>query len=394
MTEKTPLDQLFDTLDTKADASTIEDIKSRIEAIEDVNAKRASTKTVDPVVDEKSEKLSASNLVIKGAAGYNLSVKATEASITVDAEGGYALPKVFNPDVTGYIRKVSPLTGLASIRNSSANYSTLVKIKGSAANTRGEKEALAAGTVDTYAEIVMGQFDVTDSQKYTAWAEEGDAVIDLAGEIVRSVAENIGEKQNAEFMLGTVTNTLNGVSGVTTIPTGLLGLAKVTGTATRFTNEIGKLGVYSATVAQTSADDMFGIFADFFATLHSKYKGSASHAVLISSEIELMLRKSQDGNKNFQWAGSQGVAGAQPGAIWGVPYFVDDFIPTIASASGKPVALVGDFSKYIINNYSPVKMIRDEVTAPGFIKYHSRQRIGGVLTDFQAVRGLVLTKTA
>lgn len=392
MTKETnSIDQLFDELDTKADASAIDEVKLRLEALEDANAKRSSIKTDDTKTDEKADKLAASNLIIKGAANYNLSLKATDASITVDAEGGYALPKIFNPEVTDYIRKTSPLFALAKVINSGSKYSTLIKIDGSDARTRTEKGTLEAGTVDTYAEIVMGQFDVYDSQKWTAWAEEGDAVIDLAGEVVRSVGENMGEKMASELMLGTTTNTLNGVSDVTSINTGLLTLTQAAGNADRFTNSIGKLGVFSAEIADDGTDDWFGIFADYFSTLHSKFKGSTSHGVIISSELELKLRKSQDANKNFQWAGAQGVAGAQPGTIWGVPYYVDDFLPTIATAAGKPVALVGDFSKYIVNQYSPVKMIRDEVTAPGFIKYHSRQRIGGVLTDFQAVRGLVLT---
>ena len=398
MTDKTPLDQLFTELETKADASSVEDIKSRIEAIEDANAKRTSVKSAEATeADTKAAQLEAAHIVTKGAAYINqLNIKATEASITVDAEGGYALPKIFNPDVTRYIRKGSPLHGLATVRNEGSKYSTLIKLDGSAADTRTEKGAFNAGNTDTYAELVLGQIDVYDSQKYTAWAEEGDTVIDIAGEIVRSVGENIGEKQGEHFMLGTTTNTLNGVAGVTTVPTGLIGLAQQA-SADKFTNSVGKLGVFSANIANDASDDWFGIMADLFNIIHSNYKNSVSYGVIISGDLELKLRKSKDLEGRFMWTNPGGVAVGQPGTIWGVPYYVDDYMPTVASTlagganEGKPVALAGDFSKYIINNYSTLKMIRDEFTSPGFIKYHSRQRIGGCLTDFQAIRGLIVT---
>lgn len=397
MTDTNPLDQLFSELSTKADASAIADVKTRIEALEDANSKRTSVKADNAEIDTKAATLEAAHIVTKGAAYISqLNVKATEASITVDAEGGYALPKIFNADVTRYLRKGSPLHALASIRNEGSKLSTMIKIDGSQANTRTEKGAFDQGTTDTWAELVLGQIDTYDSQRYTAWAEEGDTVIDIAGEIVRSVGENIGEKQGEHFMLGSTANTLNGVAGVTTVPTGLLNLAQQA-SADKFTNSVGKLGVFSADIADTTADDWFGIFADLFATLHSNYKTGGSYGAIISSDLELRLRKSKDLEGRFQWTNPGGVAVGQPGTIWGVPYYVDDYMPSVTSTLtggtnvGKPVALVGDFSKYIINRYSSLKMIRDEVTAPGFIKYNARQRIGGCLTDFQSIRGLVVT---
>lgn len=399
--ETNSLDELFNELDTKADASVIDDVKSRIQAIEDANAQRSSVSNVSADDKKAAELQAAQELMVKGAAYIGeYKTKASEVSITVDAEGGFSIPKIIDANVTDYLRKTSPVRQFATITRQGTNYNRLIKVNGSAAALRGEKDAMPARTNDTWAQLTFGMTGLFDVQKHTVWADDSNSILNLAQELQTSIGQNIGEKEAELFIRGTVTNSLNVAGATSTVNCGLITLAQQAG-ADKFTNELGKLGVISAAVKNDGTDDWFSIFADLLATVHSKYRTSTGMGIILSTELETILRKTKDNYGHFQFTGVNGVAGAQPGTIWGVPYVVCDFMPTVTDAmkatgtdSGKPAALVGDFSKYVINEGGAMKWIKDPYTDSGFVKYTAHSMVGGALTDFQAVRGLKLTTAA
>ena len=60
-------------------------------------------------------------------------------------------------------------------------------------------------------------------------------------------------------------------------------------------------------------------------------------------------------------------------------------MPAVA-ASAFPLAF-GDFKEgYLIADRVGMRMTRDEITAPGFVKFYVRKRVGGKLRNTQAIK--------
>lgn len=111
---------------------------------------------------------------------------------------------------------------------------------------------------------------------------------------------------------------------------------------------------------------------------------------MMTRAMRTQIRKLKDSNARplLQPA----TAGAQVGfaeTLLGYPVFLAEDMPAIeADAVG---ALFGDFGEaYTIVDRMGVQVIRDPFTAPGFTKFYVSKRVGGALTNPEAVKALVL----
>lgn len=62
-----------------------------------------------------------------------------------------------------------------------------------------------------------------------------------------------------------------------------------------------------------------------------------------------------------------------------------------ALAADVPGILFGNFAEaYTIVDRAGVTIVRDNITRPGFVRWYVRKRLGGALTNPEAVKALVL----
>jgi len=97
------------------------------------------------------------------------------------------------------------------------------------------------------------------------------------------------------------------------------------------------------------------------------------------------IRALKDTTGNYLWERS--LQAGQPEMLLGFPVFLTDVIDTIAT-NAFPVAF-GNFRRgYILADHAAagLRITVDEVTAPGFTKFYIRKRVGGIVTNNEAIK--------
>ena len=94
-------------------------------------------------------------------------------------------------------------------------------------------------------------------------------------------------------------------------------------------------------------------------------------------------------NANDEYLLQESVSAGVPDSLLGYPVRLAEDMPALgADVVG---ALFGNFRQaYTVVDRLGITVQRDAVTAPGYVKYFARRRVGGALTNPEAVKALVL----
>lgn len=127
----------------------------------------------------------------------------------------------------------------------------------------------------------------------------------------------------------------------------------------------------------TSADVLY----DIVYSLRARYRANARW---VTNKLVLSaLRKYKDGQNQYLWQPS--LVATQPDTFMGYGITEAEDMPAVA-ANAFPIAL-GDFKQgYLIADRVGMRMTRDEITTPGFVKFYVRKRVGGILRNTQAIK--------
>lgn len=119
----------------------------------------------------------------------------------------------------------------------------------------------------------------------------------------------------------------------------------------------------------------------------TKAQYRANGRFLMNSLTTSKVRTMKDGNGRFIWA--DGLAVGQPATLLGYSVSTAEAMPGIA-ANATPIAF-GDFRRaYTLVERHDLRVTRDDITKPGFVKWHIRQRLGGAPTNDDAVKFLMV----
>lgn len=130
-------------------------------------------------------------------------------------------------------------------------------------------------------------------------------------------------------------------------------------------------------------------FYDMVYALRARYRRNANW---VTSKLVLAsMRKYKEATTNaYMW--QPGLAAGQPDLFAGYPVIEAEDMPAVG-ANAFPVAF-GDFREgYLIADRVGMRITRDEITAPGFVKFYVRKRVGGKLRNTQAIKLLKIATT-
>jgi HK97 family phage major capsid protein len=95
------------------------------------------------------------------------------------------------------------------------------------------------------------------------------------------------------------------------------------------------------------------------------------------------MRKYKDSTGQYLW--QPALTAGQPATFLGYGITEAEDMPAVA-ANSFPLAF-GDFAQgYLIADRVGMRMTRDEITTPGFVKFYVRKRVGGILRNTQAIK--------
>lgn len=317
---------------------------------------------------EAKLKDAAGSIVAKSNAGPR-ERRAAQVITSTGSAGGFALPEIIERQITRLTIDISPIRQLATVRTvGSPDYKELIDIGGAAFEWLGEGDARnQTNTPDLYE--VAPTFGMASAKPQASEESLDDLFFDVEGWLVDSASEAIGGGEGAAFING------NGVKKPTGILAGPAPLA--TADASRAFGTLQYVASGQAAAMPTSAD----LFYDLVYSLRARYRANANW--LTSKLVLAAMRKYKDSTGQYLWQPS--VAAGQPSLFMGYGVTEAEDMPAVA-ANAFPCAF-GDFKEgYLIVDRVGMRITRDEITTPGFVKFYVRKRVGGKLRNTQAIK--------
>lgn len=301
-------------------------------------------------------------------------VKATTMAVAQDPSGGFWV----TPDTSGrMVKKIydsTPMRQLANVVSISTD-----ALEGPIDN--GEADAAWIGESQTRVQtdapqIGMWRIPVNELYAYPKVTQKllEDAAIDVEAWLGDKSTSKFSRKENAAFISG---------DGVLK-PRGIMTYDfATTADATRAwgTFQYVPSGALSGGALPTGASDAL---IDLIFELKAGYRQNANF--LMARRTIGAIRKLKDGQGNYL-VDLRLRDSALVESIFG--YAITDGEDMPAVSANNFGVLFGDFNEaYTIVDRLGISVVRDNITQPGFVKFHMRKRVGGGAVNFEAVKAL------
>ena len=301
--------------------------------------------------------------------------RSAQVITSTGAAGGFALPEQIERQIARLSVDISPIRQLATVRQvGTSDYKELIDVGGGAFEWLGEGDTRNQTNTPDLAEVAP-TFGMASAKPQATEESLDDLFFNVEDWLITSAAEAIAAGEGAAFVSG------NG----TKKPTGFLaGPAPLSTTdASRAFGTLQYIAGGQAAVMPTTPDT----FYDIVYALRARYRRNATW---VTSKLVLAaMRKYKEATTNaYMW--QPGLAAGQPDMFAGYPVVEAEDMPAVA-ANAFPLAF-GDFKEgYLIADRVGMRITRDEITAPGFVKFYIRKRVGGKLRNTQAIKLLKIS---
>ena len=293
------------------------------------------------------------------------------------AAGGAAVPKEIAANVIAQITNISPIRQLATVvPASTSDYKQLVDTLGTATAWAGEKATRNETNTAQLGEVAPTFGTLYAYPKATEESLQ-DIFFDVEGWLTQSIAVAMAAAESAAFTTGDGSNKPTGVMMATKSANAD---ASLTFGQTQYipTGASGGFPPLSTTSPRTYPGD---VLVDTVFALKAGYRPNARW--MMNKATLGVVRKFKDVDANYLW--QPGLAAGVPSTLLGYPVVENEDMAAIGT-NAFPIAF-GDFrAGYLIVDLVGMRVTLDEVTTPGYIKWHVRRRVGGKLLDNQAVK--------
>lgn len=289
---------------------------------------------------------------------------------TAPGTGGYAVPEQISTTLEKNLLQISPLRDIVDVvQAGSKDYKQLVDVNGTAYAWVGETGTRSA-TATPSLEEVAPTFGMIYAYPTATEESLSDMFFDVEAWLQSSMADAFASGEENAIVNGNGTNK----------PTGFLtGTPVVTADATRAFGVLQM--VKTGQAADWKATTPFDTFMQTIYTLKKGYRANARWLMNKATAGEAMLFKDLD--NNYMWQMS--VLEGQPDRLMGYPVSESEEMPDKA-ANAFPVAF-GDFKAgYLLCDLVGLRITRDEITVPGYVKWYVRRRLGGKIKKSEAIK--------
>lgn len=298
--------------------------------------------------------------------------RAAQTVTSTGSAGGFALPEVIERAIARLSVDISPIRQISTVRTvGSPDYKELFDVNGAGFEWLGETDARNQTNTPELAEVAP-TFGMASAKPQASEESLDDLFFNVEDWLVSSAAEAIAQGEGVAFVSG------NG----TKKPTGFLaGPAPVTtADAARAFGTLQYIASGQAAALPSDPD----VFLDLVYSLRARYRANAQW---VTSKLVLAaLRKYKDAVSG-QYLWQPALTAGQPATFMGYGITEAEDMPAVA-ANAFPLAF-GDFREgYLIADRVGMRMTRDEITSPGFVKFYVRKRVGGKLRNTQAIKVL------
>jgi HK97 family phage major capsid protein len=296
--------------------------------------------------------------------------EAKRVDLTSGASGEFLLPEVIRAEVETMEQLMSPVRQLIPVVSITTNdFKAVVDILGTGSGWVGETDTRSITGTPQLRQRAPTMGELYARPEATQWAAMDLNSVD--GWLSRSVAQEFAKEEGLAVISGDGTNK----------PTGFLNTAPV---ATADGASPLRNAEALQYVAAPSPDDITEHVISLIYTLNSAYRQGA--AFTMNSTILSQVRRAKDSNGQYLWQPSL-IAG-EPSTIVGFRFVVWEDMPTGPDSplTTTPIAF-GQWGRgYLLVQRSDVRVIRDEITNPGFIRWYFFRREGGIILNNDAIK--------
>lgn len=305
----------------------------------------------------------------KGVEGDLHELERKAMSSGSDPDGGYLIDEEMDSEINRIAATVSAMRQVANVRTiGAAAYEKLVKTRGVSGGWLAEAADSAESTENQYSKI-----QIPAHKGYAEpWVPNEmleDALYDLEADLIAESGLTLAETEGAAFITG------NGVGK----PRGLAAYSTVTNASYAW-GSVGYIAAGASGAFTSSAP------ADKIVQLQHALKAVyRPGAVFMMNDATLAtVRQMKDGSGAYYLWQPDPLVGFG-GRFLGSPVIVDDNFADI-SANSLSIAYGNMKRAYTIVDRRGIAIIRDNVTKKGVTKFHVSKRVGGGITNFEAVK--------
>lgn len=306
--------------------------------------------------------------VRKGETSNLVQLEEKALSVGSDPDGGYLVPDETEATVMQSLRDVSPIRGIAGVRQVSASvYKKPFSVAGPGTGWVGETAARPETTSPTLAELSFPTMEL-----YAMPAASPSLLEDAAVNVDEWIAEEVrlafAEQEGTAFVVGDGVNQPKGFLDYTNVDNGSWSWGNIGYVAT------GTAGAFDATAP---GDDLI----DLVYSVKAGYRANA-HFVM-NRATQGTIRKLKDDQGNYLW--QPGVAAGSPATLLNHPIAESEDMPDIGTDSF--AIAFGDFQRgYLIVDRVGIRVLRDPYSSKPYVLFYTTKRVGGGVQDFDALK--------
>jgi len=287
-------------------------------------------------------------------------------------QGGNAVPTQVGTMIETLILKQSEI--VANVKNltvGTSDYSELVTIAGANGGWSAETGSRSQSNAPNLRKVSITHGELYAYPKVSDWSLN-DIFFDVVSWLQNDIAETMAVTLSTAIYSG------DGSSK----PTGMTNTAPTSGDD--YASPLRAAAVYeyvpcgNSPVTSLVGDDLI----DLQYTLRAGYQSNAKWAM--NSTTQGAVRKLKDSYGQYLW--QTNYQAGQPPTLLGKPIITWEDLGNTTSANAFPAAY-GDFSRaYLLAKIGSMQMTVDNVTAPGYVNFYSRQRYGGIPLNNDAIK--------
>lgn len=361
------LDEKIAKINTEIDGLSA--IKAQLDAIEKKVA-RPGGGAPDEDPDKAAHRKAFAQFMRKGTEHGLTDLERKAISVGTPGDGGYALPEVIDSMISERLVDISPIRAISEVVTvSTADWKRIHNTRGMASGWVAETAARTATGTPTLVEIpaIMGEIYANPQASQQSL---DDLFFDVEAWVADNVAVEFAYREGAAFVVGDGSSKPKGFTAYTTAATADSSRA---------------FGTLEHVATGVSADFAASNKGDKLIDLTMKLKaGFRTGAVFVMGKAilgEVRQFKGSDNNYLFQ----PGLAAGVPNTLLGYPIVEAEDMPAKA-ASSLSIAF-GNFRRgYAVVDRVGIRTLRDPFTNKPNVGFYTTKRVGGMVTDSEAIK--------
>jgi HK97 family phage major capsid protein len=302
-------------------------------------------------------------------AGRETELKSFNAVTATD--GGFALPREIDAVIDTTLKAISPIRSVANVvRVGTAGYRKLVTQNGVISGWAAENAVRPETATPVFNEIVPPMGDLYANPS-ASQAMLDDAQFDVEAWLASEIATEFAKAEGSAFVNG---NGVNKPKGFLAGPAPLATGDNVRAFGTLQYVPSGLAGDFVGTNPQDK-------LVDLVQTLRAPYRQGA--VWVMNAATLAKIRKFKDSTGAFIW--QPGLTAGAGALLLGYPVIESEDMPDIA-ANSLSIAFGNFQAGYLIAERSETNILRDPFTNKPFVNFYATKRIGGTVSNSEAIK--------